>query len=106
MIGVAMEDTMISRMTDVKYTESIIPSLSPLCATISATSPRVIMPTPMRRVSLPLKPHRRDTAPQPMIFVTSATATNASENSTRSQPIPSILVLSPMLAKKIGAKII
>ena len=36
-----MLDTMISRITDVKYTELIMPSLSPLCATIKATSPRV-----------------------------------------------------------------
>ena len=100
-----MLDTMISRITDVKYTELIMPSLSPLCATIKATSPRVIMPTPILSVSLPLKPQSLDIAPQPMIFVDSATSTNAAENSTMSHVMPLTSVLRPILAKKIGPKI-
>ena len=101
-----MLDTIISRITEVKYCEPIMPSVSPRWATISATSPRVIMPTPTLSVSLPLKPHSLDMAPQPMILLTSATATNASENSRSSHVKPLISVLSPMDAKKIGPKII
>ena len=84
-----MLDTMISRITDVKYTELIMPSL----------------PTPILSVSLPLKPQSLDIAPQPMIFVDSATSTNAAENSTMSHVMPLTSVLRPILAKKIGPKI-
>ena len=37
MIGVEILDTMISRMTAVKYSDPIIPTDSPFCATIRAT---------------------------------------------------------------------
>ena len=51
-----MELIMISRMTEVKNWLSTIPAFNPRCATISATSPRVIMPQPIFRESRLLKP--------------------------------------------------
>ena len=74
-----MLDTIISRITAVKYTELIKPSSSPRWATMRATSPRVIMPTPMRSESLLPKRHSRDIAPQPMTLVAMATITNSTE---------------------------
>ena len=81
MIGVAMEDTMISKMTDVKYTGCMSPTASPFCETIRATSPRVIMPTPIFKESSHEKRQTLEIRPQPTIFVMSATKMNATENS-------------------------
>ena len=46
-IGVNIDDTIISKITDVKYTGVKSPADNPFCDTISATSPLVIMPTPI-----------------------------------------------------------
>ena len=79
-IGVAMEDTIISKITDVKYTEESSPTESPFWETISATSPRVIIPTPILSESGILNLQSFAVPPQPITFVKSATATSAIEN--------------------------
>ena len=101
-----MLETIIKRITEVKYEDSIMPTAKPFCATISATSPRVIMPTPILSESPHPKRHSREVKPQPMILVISATATKHSENSTKFSEILSKLVFKPILAKKTGPKII
>ena len=104
--GVATLDTTISRMTAVKYTASTTPMARPFWATISATSPRVIMPTPTLRESPQLKRQSFAARPQPMILVISATMTKQMQNSRISGVRPLILVFRPMDAKKMGAKMI
>ena len=103
-IGVAMEDTIISKITDVKYTEESSPTENPFWETISATSPRVIIPTPIFKESGQLNLHALAVRPQPMIFAIRATATNPIEKANRPQSRLSILVFRPMDAKKIGPK--
>ena len=98
-----MEEIMINKITDVKYFESSIPTDKPFCATISATSPRVIIPTPIWRQLIPLNPHIFPMKPHPIILVTSATSTNAMENQNSPMSILLISVFRPILAKKIGA---
>ena len=77
----------------------------PFCATISATSPRVIIPTPTFRESSQLKRQIFAARPQPMILVINATTTKQTQKSKISGVRPLISVLRPMEAKKIGAKI-
>lgn len=45
-IGTSIEETMIKRITAVKYFGSINPEERPFEATINATSPRTIIPKP------------------------------------------------------------
>ena len=78
--GVSMELHMIRRITDVKYLLSISPTASPFCDTMRATSPLVIIPTPILSVSLPLKPNALPARPQPTIFESIPVSTNAREN--------------------------
>ena len=59
-----MLDTTMRRMTAAKYSDPIIPTLSPFWDTMSATSPLVIIPTPILRESaheylqsFPASPH-------------------------------------------------
>ena len=101
----AIEDTIISSITDVKYFASIMPTESPFCETISATSPRVIMPTPTLRLSRKEYFIRRAVRPQPMTFVSIATSTKHTEKSSSSGVKPSKRVLMPMLAKNTGPNI-
>ena len=101
-IGVEMDDTMIKNITEVKYTGVSSPAVSPFCATISATSPLVIMPTPILSESMPLNLHRRAISPQPTIFEINPTATNAMEKARILIFTLSTLVFSPILAKKTG----
>ena len=70
-----MEDTTMRRMTAVKKTESTTPTPRPFWATMRATSPRVIMPTPTLRESGQLKRQTFAARPQPMILVMRATTT-------------------------------
>ena len=102
MIGVKIEDTMIRKITDVKYTGVSSPAVRPFCATIRATSPRVIIPTPIFSESRPLNLQRRAISPQPIIFETSPTATNAMEKARIPILTLSTFVFNPMLAKKTG----
>ena len=79
-IGVRIDEVMIRRITDVKNAPLNAPTERALCATISATSPRVIIPIPILRQSFPLKPHNLEVAPQPMIFDKRPTSTKHAEN--------------------------
>lgn len=101
-IGVDMDDTIIKKITDVKYTGVSKPTVNPFCATIRATSPRVIIPTPILRESIPLNLHRRAAIPQPTTFEISPTATNAIENIKILIVTLSTFVFRPILAKKTG----
>ena len=101
-IGVAIEDTIIKKITDVKYTGVSRPAVNPFCATIRATSPRVIIPTPILRESIPLNLQSRAVIPQPMIFEINPTATNAIENRRILIFTLSTFVFRPILAKKTG----
>ena len=101
-----MEEKTMSRMTAVKYTEFSNPTLSPFCATIRATSPLVIMPTPIFRESALLKRHTLAMMPQPTILVISPTSTKHTAKSRIDIFISPIFVFNPMLTKKIGPKII
>ena len=94
----------MSRMTAVKYTGSTTPTSRPFWATISATSPRVIMPTPTLRESPQLKRQIFAARPQPMILVSSATMTKQMQNSKISGVRPLMSVFKPMEAKNTGAK--
>ena len=47
-----MLDTIMSKITAAKYSDPIIPTLNPFWETISATSPRVIIPIPTFKESL------------------------------------------------------
>ena len=94
----------ISKITAVKYCDDIRPTLRPFCATISATSPLVIIPTPILRQSIPLNPHNLDIIPHPIILETSAIITNAIENTISAESTPSIFVFNPILAKNTGPK--
>ena len=89
-----------------KYSAPIIPTDSPFCATIKATSPLVIIPTPIFNASGPLNLQILAIRPQPMILHSNATTTNPIEKSTNSPFRWSKLVFNPILAKKIGPKII
>ncbi len=71
----------MSRMTAVKKTESTTPTPRPFWATMRATSPRVIMPTPTLRESPQLKRQTFAARPQPMILVIRATTTKQTLNS-------------------------
>ena len=68
-MGVETLETMISRITAVKYSGVRRPTDNPFCATIRATSPRVIMPTPIFRLSGKENLQAFAMSPQPMIFV-------------------------------------
>ena len=70
-----------------------------------ATSPRVIMPTPILRESQERNRQHRAASPQPITLLSSATATKASENSRILRSRADRSVLSPMLAKNTGPKI-
>gem|GEM_PF-4503856 len=50
-MGVRMADTITISTMGARNTSGIMPLAIPLLATISATSPRDTMPTPMRRLS-------------------------------------------------------
>ena len=76
-MGDTMEEQIMSIMTAAKYFWSIIPAESPFEDTISATSPRVIIPTPTLMLSLKLYFASFAVIPQPMIFVISATITKS-----------------------------
>ena len=100
-----MEDVIISKITDVKYTGSSSPTDIPFWATIKATSPRVIIPTPTLIACLAGILQAIDISPQPIILVSKATATKPRENTRIDQSIFWILVFKPILAKKIGPNI-
>lgn len=102
MIGVAIEDTMIRKITDVKYTGVSRPAVNPFCATISATSPLVIIPTPIFNESRTLNLQTRAISPQPTIFEISPTATKAMEKTRMLMLTLSTFVFKPILAKKTG----
>ncbi len=74
-IGVAIDETIINKITDVKYTGVSSPAESPFCDTISATSPLVIIPTPIFKESKLLNLHSRAVIPQPIILDTKPTST-------------------------------
>ena len=91
-------------ITPVKYSGVMSPTASPALAVIRATSPLVIMPTPILRESLKLNLQSLETAPQPMILARQATATNATENRSSLRFIEEKETLRPIPAKKMGAK--
>ena len=101
-----MLETIIRKITAVKYIGEIIPTERPFCETINATSPLVIIPTPILKLSFMLNLHNLAMIPHPMIFVINATSTKLRENRRIVPSILSILVFKPILAKKTGPKII
>ena len=101
-MGVKIDDTIIKKITDVKYTDVSNPADKPFWATTNATSPRVIMPTPIFSESKPLNLHSRPMIPQPTTLEISPTATNAIEKSRIPILMLSIFVFRPILAKKTG----
>ena len=103
-MGTAIELKRISMMTPVKYSGVMRPTARPALAVIRATSPLVIMPTPILIESLKLNLQSFAVAPQPMTFARQATATKASEKNSSFKFIDAKETLRPMPAKKIGAK--
>lgn len=101
-IGVAIDDTIIRRMTLVKYTGLRSPTDNPFWDTIRATSPLVIIPIPIFNESLAENLHSLATAPQAIIFVNSATRTKAMENHRICAEKSAMSVLRPILAKNTG----
>jgi len=99
-----MLEQMMRRITAVKYTGVRRPTESPFWDTIRATSPLVIMPTPIFKLSLKLNLQIFAMRPQPMIFVIKATRTNPIEKMIIPASILSMLVFRPILAKKTGPK--
>ena len=97
-----MEETIINKITDVKYTGDMSPTARPFWDTINATSPRVIIPTPIFRESIALNLQILAISPQPTIFVSNATITNPIENNKISIFKLSMLVFKPILAKNTG----
>ena len=79
-MGVMIADTKIKMITLVKNMELRRPSSSPFWATIKATSPRFIIPTPILRESLPEKWHRRAIPPQPTTLDSRPTTRKARVN--------------------------
>ena len=102
-MGTVIELNRISMITPVKYSGVIRPTARPAFAVIRATSPLVIMPTPILRESLKLNLQSFATAPQPTILARHATATNAIEKNKSFKFIDAKETLRPMPAKKIGA---
>ena len=103
--GVKTEEQIIKRITAVKYSAVIIPAAKHFWVTIKATSPRVIMPTPIFRESLQLNLHIFAMRPQPIILEIKATRTKARQNNTNVALILSKVVFNPMPTKNVGAKI-
>lgn len=87
-----------------KSESEINPACSPFCATIKATSPLEIIPTPMVRESILEKPHSFAPNPQPMILDSMATTKSAMVKKINSVDMFVTTVLIPILAKKIGVK--
>ena len=101
-----MEEVIIKRITEVKYTGSIRPAESPFCDTINATSPRVIIPTPIFKQSAPRKRHAFAIRPQPIILQINATSTKQTEKDKIDRLKFEMSVFRPILAKNSGPKII
>ena len=78
---------------------------SPLFVIISATSPLVIIPAPIFRLSSQLNLQAFATVPQPMTLLSIATITKPIEKSIMLLSMLSKLVFSPIPTKKIGANI-
>ncbi len=79
-MGVEIEDTIINKITAVKYTGLRRPTLNPFWDTIRATSPRVIIPTPIFNESAQENLHNLATSPHPMILQSKPTKTKAMAN--------------------------
>ena len=77
-----------------------------LCFFFAYAAEKYFGPTPIFTLSMVRNLHSFAIRPQPTIFPIRATATKHKENSRISPLKLSILVLIPMLAKKIGPKII
>lgn len=105
-MGLITDEIIIRKITEVKYTGDIIPTARPFWETISATSPRVIIPTPTFRLSRLLYPQIFAITPQPIILVIIPTITNANENSSIDILKLSMFVFNPILAKNNGPNII
>ena len=101
-----MLDTMISRMTAVKYEESMIPIFRPLLVMISATSPRVIIPTPIFKQSIHLNLQAFAINPQPITLLIIATITNPMAKTILLVSIAEKSVFRPIATKNTGANII
>ena len=105
-IGVMTEELMMSKITAVKYSDEIIPTDRHFWATINATSPRVIIPTPIFKESDQLNRQSFAIKPQPIILVRRATITKQRLNNRNLPFIAEKVVFKPIPTKKIGAKII
>ena len=103
-IGVISVVTITTRTMAGKSESDISPACSPFCATINATSPLEIIPTPMVKESIFENPHIFAPNPQPIILESMATSKSAMVKNISSVDISVTTVLIPMLAKKIGVK--
>ena len=101
-----MDEQIIRRMTAVKNSEVIMPCDKHFPPTIKATSPRVIIPTPIFKESDQLNLSAFAISPHPIIFASSATATKATQNRRSFGVTARNDVFRPIPVKKIGAKII
>lgn len=97
-----MDDIIISKITEVKYTGVRSPTDNPFCDTIKATSPLVIIPTPIFKESDILNLQIFAIIPHPTILETNPTATNAMEKIKILAFKLSKFVFNPILAKNTG----
>lgn len=97
-----MEEKRINNITGVKKTGSNKPTDKPFCETIRATSPRIIIPTPILTESLLLNLKSLAINPQPIILAERAIAINNMEYNSNDREKYSIEVFKPMLAKNTG----
>ncbi len=108
--GVSIEDTSISstviiiKSGDSAYPPSVSVSITAE-VTISATSPRAIMPTPPIALSRQLYLNALQIAPQPIILPISPNSTASSANSRmRGSSFANEMLEIPIFAKNAGAK--
>lgn len=97
-----MDEIIISKITDVKYTGVSRPTDNPFWDTIRATSPLVIIPTPIFKESDILNLQILAINPHPITFAIRPTATNATEKIRMLAFKLSRLVFNPILAKNTG----
>ena len=76
----------------------------PLLATMRATSPLEIMPTPIWTHSRLVYRHSLAPRPQPMILETMAHSSRSTEKRTMERDMSGKTTLAPMLAKKQGER--
>ena len=85
--------------------DPISPRADPLSATISATSPREIIPIPTWNASFPVHPHIFAPSPHPTTLLKMAITSRMIAKIQMLASIPPSVTLRPTLAKNTGEKI-